>query len=102
VTVTLLNPSKPCHLSTWQKLSQLTEEQHADLHDLTCCWLWVKERLKKQFPGELVEKHEELFYNGNPGLKSKPPRNSFKYLGSQLILAKWIWLSNHGSPNEFG
>ena len=102
MTVTQLSPSKPFHLSTWQKRSQLTEEQHADLHDVTCCWLWVKERLKKQFPGELVGKHEELFSNGRPALKSKPPSNSFKYLDSELILATCIWLSYHGLPHEFG
>ena len=47
------------------------------LHDCVCLWLWLLPRLEKQFPGEVVEKHKELFEKG--------------------LLAKYIWLSrgNH-------
>jgi hypothetical protein len=42
----------------------MTEEEHAALHDITCCWLWIRENMLTAFPGELVTKHDALFLEG--------------------------------------
>ena len=111
-----ISPTLPA-ASLCQKLSQLSDEQHADLHDVACCWVWIREQLKKHFPGEMVEKHDEMFANGwlilknvqnfglafgwlnaNHGfLKRDIIPDTLKIIGRQMHLA-----SNHGSPNVFG
>lgn len=52
-------PLPPC-----EKEAQLSDESHVELHDLTCLWLYVKDQMGKSFPGEVVDRHQELFDNG--------------------------------------
>ena len=47
-----------------QKLCQLTEEQHAALHDISCLWLWLRKQMETEFPGDVISRHDELFANG--------------------------------------
>ena len=105
-----INPSLP-GASFCQKLSQLTEEQHADLHDVACCWVWIREQLLTRFPGDMVNKRDEMFANGLLILNGV-----FLKMGNQLmpntLNIKYTWLTirgrqmhlanNHGPPNAFG
>ena len=50
---------RPC-----QKSSQLSEDGHLNLHDVVCCWLWLRKSMVTTFPGELVDQHDALFANG--------------------------------------
>ena len=101
-----ISPTLPV-ASLCQKLSQLSDEQHADLHDVACCWVWIREQLKKHFTGEMVEKHNEMFASG--WLISKKC--------SKLWACFWVaqcksWVpekgyntrytENHWPPNAFG
>ena len=47
-----------------QKLAQLNEEQHQHLHDLTCLWVYIMPRLEETFPGNVVQKHLQMFWDG--------------------------------------
>ena len=51
-------PLPPC-----EKEAQLSEENHVELHDCTCLWLYVKDQMSKSFPGEVGDRHQELFEN---------------------------------------
>ena len=50
--------------ATLQKSSQLSDEQHYLLFDIVCLWVWLLPKLVKNYPSEIVEKHEELFHKG--------------------------------------
>lgn len=56
-----------------QKKTQLDLEQHEHLHDVTCCWLYVRAYMEKVFPGDVISKHEEMWQKGFLG-KSFPGR----------------------------
>ena len=47
-----------------QKSSMISEDEHALLHDVCCLWEWLVPKLKKEFPGSVVERHVELFMKG--------------------------------------
>ena len=47
-----------------QKLAQYSDEEHQSLHDITCCWLWLRSHMETTFPGEVLAKHDELFMEG--------------------------------------
>ena len=85
---------KPC-----QKEAQLSEQNHLDLHDLTCLWLFVKKAMSASFPGEVVERHQELFDNGHLGLAKKK---------TNLVVSDRGWPKCFGrlfcdwSPKSFG
>ena len=48
-----------------QKAAQLSEEGHIALHDITCCWLWLRSYMERTFPASVVDQHVELFENGH-------------------------------------
>lgn len=48
-----------------KKSSQLSEDGHLNLHDVVCCWLWLRKSMVTTFPGELVDQHDALFANGH-------------------------------------
>ena len=47
-----------------EKLAQMDEDAHILLHDITCCWLWLRERLQRAFPNDVVDRYDELFSKG--------------------------------------
>ena len=71
-----------------QKAAQLSEDDHVALHDITCCWLWLRAYMERTFTASVVSQHIELFENGHFDcinilptlfLKTKP---SNQYLGN--------------------
>ena len=46
-----------------QKQAQLDEDGHVLLHDVTLLWIWVKDKMGTMFPADVVDKHEEMFFN---------------------------------------
>ena len=51
-----------------QKNAQLSEDEHILLHDICCCWIWLREKLAQSFPTAVVEKYDGLFEKGFFGL----------------------------------
>ena len=47
-----------------QKKTQLDLDQHEHLHDVTCCWLYVRAYMEKVFPGDIISKHDEMWEKG--------------------------------------
>lgn len=47
-----------------QKKCQIDIEQHKLLHDMTCCWIYVRTYMLRTFPGDVVSKHEEMWRTG--------------------------------------
>ena len=47
-----------------QKAAQVDEEQSMALFDICCLWVWLKEKMTKEFPGEIVDQHTVLFLKG--------------------------------------
>lgn len=39
-----------------QKNAQLSEDEHVLLHDICCCWIWLREKLVQSFPTAIVQK----------------------------------------------
>ena len=62
----MLSPNAPLA----EKLAQLDEDAHVLLHDITCCWLWLRERLQRAFPNEVVDRYDDLFMKGLLGYDS--------------------------------
>ena len=59
----------PPHPSTLpQKNSQLSEEDHMLLYDSCCLFLYLVPKLQAEFPGDVVDKHVELFMKGHLGV----------------------------------
>ena len=54
----------PCPPLFAQKNSMLSDEDHALLHDVCCMWMWLLPKLKMEFPGTTIQKHEDLFAKG--------------------------------------
>lgn len=54
---------------TWQKDAQLSLEEHVELMDRTCLWIWLKPKLAAEIDGSLMHKYEELWQNGFLGWK---------------------------------
>ena len=51
-----------------QKMAQITEEQQQMLHDICCLWIYLKPRLEEAFPGGVVQKHVQMFWDGSLGI----------------------------------
>ena len=49
-----------------EKQHQLNEDAHHVLFDNCCLWVWVREKMVKNFDGEVVHRHDELFAEGCP------------------------------------
>ena len=47
-----------------QKMHQLDAQGHEHLHDVTCCWVWVREKMKTTFPADVLARHDELWSEG--------------------------------------
>ena len=45
-------------------MAQLSADEHAMLHDCCCFWLWLVPKMTMEFPGEVIARHQELFYKG--------------------------------------
>ena len=52
-----------------QKLETLDEEGHAALFDLCALWCWLEPRMREAFPGDIVDKHLEMFWRGPLAMK---------------------------------
>ena len=57
-----------CGMNTFQKQQQMDLESHIMLHDVACLWVWLLPKLSSTFPGEVVDRHIELFFKGFLGL----------------------------------
>lgn len=42
----------------------MNEMEHLALHDCVCLWHWLLPKLVQEFPTNIVERHQELFYKG--------------------------------------
>jgi len=47
-----------------EKQTQLSDEEQVLLHDVCCCWLWVKKQMASHFTAEVVDQHQLLFNEG--------------------------------------
>lgn len=45
-------------------MAQLGEQAQMELHDVTCCWLYLRKHMELHFPGELLTQHDQLFQQG--------------------------------------
>ena len=89
-----------------QKSAQLSEDGHLNLHDIACCWLWLRKFMVTTFPGELVEKHDTLFANGLLASHSELVKGIVML---STISIQHIWygglcpqMRGDSSPNAFG
>lgn len=85
-----------------QKSSMLSEDDHALLHDTCCLWLWLLPKLKLEFPGTVIARHEELFAKGLLGYLQVSPFPTRLSVNAatfhQLAGAKWKARSLIGWP----
>ena len=77
---------------------QLSDEAHQNLHDIVCCWLWLRKHMVNAYPGELVAQHDTLFANGFPGWMWFIAK-SF-WLG--VICCQMVLAGRDSLPNGFG
>ena len=54
-----------------EKNAQLDDDGQLLLHDVVCLWNWMRPKLKSQFPGAVLQRHEELFMRGPLGEKKR-------------------------------
>lgn len=47
-----------------QKAAQISEDEHLALHDICCCWIWVRDQMQRSFNKDIMDKHDDLFENG--------------------------------------
>ena len=52
-----------------QKQAQLCEEEHVELHDVCCAWIWVREKMSTMFTDKVLEKYDGMFKDGYLGKK---------------------------------
>ncbi len=50
-----------------QKQHQLTIEEHVNLMDMVCLWLYVAPKLKAEVSADVFEHYEAMFADGCPG-----------------------------------
>ena len=58
-----------------QKQAQLGEDEHLELHDVCCAWIWVRGKMSTMFTEPVMEKYDGMFMDG--------------YLGNFFCLMKW-------------
>ena len=58
-----------------QKQAQLGEDEHIELHDVCCAWIWVREKMTTMFTDKVMEKYDGMFLDGS--------------LGKSFCLMKW-------------
>lgn len=61
-SVVLSGQPVPC--DPVQKSHQLDEDAMILLHDISCCWCWMKEKLKVTFSSEIVDQLTGLWEGG--------------------------------------
>jgi hypothetical protein len=81
-----------------QKMAQTTEEQQQMLHDICCLWIYLRPRLEEAFPGGIVQKHTQMFWDGNLGVAEAPKPVKFWLL--DLSTEKFQALSFKGFPRN--
>ena len=89
-------------------MAQMDEAAHVVLHDCVLLWHWLLPKLYQEFPGNVVDRHHELFMKGRLDRKTmgggviwlgpirgfriswglaKPRRNLLQKVGCSRILA---------------
>jgi hypothetical protein len=45
----------------------LGEDEHIELHDVCCAWIWVREKMVAMFTDKVMEKYDGMFLDGSLG-----------------------------------
>ena len=53
-----------CLKPPFQKQAQRSEEEHHELHDICCAWLWARKKMETEFTKDVIDRYTGLFFDG--------------------------------------